>query len=158
VAAVALYFGKLPTDLDQEQLHDYLFYLQKKSKTPSQSYFKHTVYGLRFLLKSGGTKKQMTLSHEEFIRRFALHILPPKFVKIRHYGFLSSGVKIKLKIHQLKTGILTEKTGKLTHAEVIKLTTGFDVEQCLFCKSGRMIIVMQFGANGPPSSINDKRK
>ena len=50
IAAVAIYYGKIPTELDQEQIHDYLFYLQKKSKTPSQSYFKHTVYGLRFLL------------------------------------------------------------------------------------------------------------
>jgi len=54
VAALSLYFGKLPTELDPEQVHDYLFYLQKKSKTPSQTYFKHTVYGLRFLLKSEG--------------------------------------------------------------------------------------------------------
>ena len=54
VASLALYFGKIPTELDPEQIHDYLFYLQKKSKTPSQTYFKHTVYGLRFLLKSEG--------------------------------------------------------------------------------------------------------
>lgn len=54
VSAVALYFGKLPTELDPEQVHDYLFYLQKKSKSPSQTYFKHTVYGLLFLLKSEG--------------------------------------------------------------------------------------------------------
>ena len=54
VAAVSLHFGKIPTELDPEQIHDYLFYLQKKSKSPSQSYFKHTVYGLRFLLKSEG--------------------------------------------------------------------------------------------------------
>jgi integrase len=51
---MSLYFGKLPTELDPEQVHDYLFYLQKQSKTPSQTYFKHTVYGLRFLLKSEG--------------------------------------------------------------------------------------------------------
>ena len=50
----SLHFGKIPTELDPEQIHDYLFYLQKKSKSPSQSYFKHTVYGLRFLLKSEG--------------------------------------------------------------------------------------------------------
>ena len=31
-----------------------MFYQQKKSKTPSQTYFKHCVYGLRFLLKSEG--------------------------------------------------------------------------------------------------------
>lgn len=49
-----MYFGKIPTELAPDQIHDYLFYLQKKSKTPSQTYFKHTVYGLRFLLKSEG--------------------------------------------------------------------------------------------------------
>ena len=54
MASISLYFGKIPTELDPEQVHDYLFYLQKKSKTPSQTYFKHCVYGLRFLLKSEG--------------------------------------------------------------------------------------------------------
>ena len=54
VASISLYFGKLPTELDPEQVQDYLYYLQKKSKTPSQTYFKHCVYGLRFLLKSEG--------------------------------------------------------------------------------------------------------
>jgi len=49
---LALHFEKLPNELDPEQAHDYLFFLQKKSKTPSQTYFKHTVYGLRFMLKS----------------------------------------------------------------------------------------------------------
>jgi integrase/recombinase XerD len=52
IAAIALHFGKIPTQLDPEQIHEYLFLLQKRSKTPSQTYFKHTVYGLRFLLKS----------------------------------------------------------------------------------------------------------
>jgi site-specific recombinase XerD len=54
VAAISLYFGKIPTQLDPEQVQDYLFFQQKKSKTPSQTYFKHCVYGLRFLLKSEG--------------------------------------------------------------------------------------------------------
>ncbi len=54
MAAISLYFGKIPTELDAEQVQDYLFYQQKKSKTPSQTYFKHCVYGLRFLLKSEG--------------------------------------------------------------------------------------------------------
>jgi integrase/recombinase XerD len=31
-----------------------LYLLQQRSKTPSQTYFKHTVYGLRFLLKTEG--------------------------------------------------------------------------------------------------------
>src|SRR5262249_57078997 len=31
----------------------------------------------------------MTLSVEEFLRRFLLHVLPPGFVRIRHFGFLA---------------------------------------------------------------------
>jgi hypothetical protein len=45
--------------------------------------------------RMGGVKKQMTLTHGESILRFALHILPNRFVKIRHYGFLSSTWKRK---------------------------------------------------------------
>lgn len=52
IASLALHFGCLPTELDPEQVQDYLYGLQQRSKTPSQTYFKHTVYGLRFLLKS----------------------------------------------------------------------------------------------------------
>lgn len=34
--------------------------------------------------------KTMTLGTAEFVRRFALHVLPERFVKIRHYGLLSN--------------------------------------------------------------------
>ena len=54
VAAISLHFNCLPTELDPEQVKDYLYELQLRSKTPSQTYFKHTVYGLRFLLKTEG--------------------------------------------------------------------------------------------------------
>ena len=54
-----------------------------------------------------GTKKLMKLSHAEFIRRFSLHILPKRFVKIRHYGYLSSSWKReKLKRLQKQLGIV----------------------------------------------------
>jgi hypothetical protein len=35
-------------------------------------------------------KKELTLEREEFIRRFLDHVLPYRFTKIRHYGFLSN--------------------------------------------------------------------
>jgi len=34
-------------------------------------------------------QRLMTLSVEEFLRRFLLHVLPPGFVRIRHFGFLA---------------------------------------------------------------------
>jgi hypothetical protein len=40
----------------------------------------------------GNTRyKTMTLSPEEFMRRFLLHVLPGGFHRIRHYGLLSNG-------------------------------------------------------------------
>jgi hypothetical protein len=38
----------------------------------------------------GGKVREMTLPAEEFIRRFLLHILPERFVRIRYYGLLST--------------------------------------------------------------------
>jgi hypothetical protein len=35
-------------------------------------------------------KRLMTLHVNEFLRRFLLHVLPPGFVRIRHFGFLST--------------------------------------------------------------------
>jgi hypothetical protein len=41
---------------------------------------------------SGRTRhKTMTLSPEEFMRRFLLHVLPSGFHRIRHYGLLANG-------------------------------------------------------------------
>jgi Putative transposase len=37
----------------------------------------------------------MTLTSDAFISRFLLHVLPKGFHRIRHYGFLSSGVRVK---------------------------------------------------------------
>ena len=38
-------------DLDDDAILDYLHYLKQKRKTPSESFFKHTVYGLRYLYR-----------------------------------------------------------------------------------------------------------
>jgi len=42
-----------------------------------------------------GKKKEMTISVQEFIRRFTLNILPKGFTRIRHYGILSGTWKSK---------------------------------------------------------------
>ena len=45
-------------------------------------------HGVRFATKDG---RSTTLAHQEFIRRFLLHVLPGGFVKIRHFGIMASG-------------------------------------------------------------------
>lgn len=99
MAAVSLHFGKIPTELDPEQIHDYLFYLQKKSQSPSQSYFKHTVYGLRFLLKSEGLSYDY-LSLPEIKREKKL---PVVLSKQEVWRLLSSCRLLK---HKILIGIL----------------------------------------------------
>jgi hypothetical protein len=97
--------------------------------------------------RTEGQKKTMTLSHEEFIRRFALHILPKRFVRIRHYGILSSTWKrSKLTDLQSKlTGI-----GLSSLPDVIK---GSYHKACPCCKTGQMITLLTFGRRGPPSEF-----
>ncbi len=53
---MALHFDCLPTELEEDQVIDYLHLLQQEHNTPSDSYFKHTVYGLRMLCKVEGIK------------------------------------------------------------------------------------------------------
>src|ERR1700758_2268469 len=50
-------------------------------------------------------KRLMTLHVNEFLRRFLLHVLPPGFVRIRHFGFLSTrnrSALLPLCLHLLK--------------------------------------------------------
>lgn len=56
LAHLALYFECTPLALDEEQLQDYLLYIKTRHKTPSESFFKHTVYGLRYAFKLCGQK------------------------------------------------------------------------------------------------------
>lgn len=98
----------------------------------------------------GSVKKVMKLKAGEFLRRFCLHILPPRFMKIRHYGILASRVKPNLKIQQMKMGIISAPRVRQDWKEITKTNLHFDVEACPRCKDGKMIRTHTFQANGPP--------
>ena len=44
----------------------------------------------------GNKQKKMTVSADEFIRRFLLHVLPKSFVRIRHFGFMANSQRLAL--------------------------------------------------------------
>jgi hypothetical protein len=50
----------------------------------------------RYRASETGKLGMCTLPAEEFIRRFLQHVLPKGFVKVRDYGFLSSGCRQRL--------------------------------------------------------------
>ena len=51
LAKLALHFGIDPLELSIEQINDFLYALLKNSNSPSRSYFRLTVYGLKCLFK-----------------------------------------------------------------------------------------------------------
>jgi hypothetical protein len=50
----------------------------------------------RYRTTDTGKLRNCTLPAPEFIRRFLQHVLPRGFVKVRYYGFLSSGLRQRL--------------------------------------------------------------
>ena len=80
-------------------------------------------------------QKLMTLTGVEFLRRFAMHILPRRFVKIRYFGILTSGYRQQVKSLKTKADIV-----QLTETKQQRLVrlTGFDPCQCPKCKTGIM--------------------
>lgn len=67
LATMALHFKCCPTELDEEQVLDYLQQLKTNSRRPSSSYFKHTVYGLRLAYKIVGVpSKRVFLPRMKF--------------------------------------------------------------------------------------------
>lgn len=90
--------------------------------------------------RTNGKAKTMTLSNNEFTRRFARHILPHRYVRIRHYGILSSSWKRgKLQALQLQL--------KVAITPVVVKTM---LHQCPCCKTGTLITIEEFGKRGPP--------
>lgn len=100
--------------------------------------------------RHGDAQKEMTLQATEFLRRFCQHVLPFRFVKIRHYGILSSRNKLKLRDVQFTMGIVVEKKPKATWQEVCKQKLNFDAELCPHCKVGHFHTVSSWSARAPP--------
>jgi len=87
-------------------------------------------------------QKFMTVKAEEFIRRFLMHVLPDKFVRIRHYGILSNRNRI-IKIGKCKRllGVAFEvpSPNKLSSEELLFKLTGIDLRICPCCEKGKML-------------------
>jgi hypothetical protein len=91
--------------------------------------------------KCGGRKKSMTLSLAEFIRRFALHILPKGLAKMRHYGILSSTWK-RQKLKDLQVLLKVTQVVSIAKESMLRI--------CPCCKKGKLVTIEMFDERGPP--------
>jgi hypothetical protein len=94
-------------------------------------------------------KKPVALNGIEFLRRFTMHILPKRFVKIRRYGIYNHTTKGNLRLQfvsEEKPGIealIKQKQTPETNLERLERLTGIDPCRCPVCKTGRMVAVRE---------------
>jgi len=87
-------------------------------------------------------RKIIVLPVREFLRRFLLHVLPKRYVRIRHFGLLGSRLKKEnIKIARAIHGIIDilENEFPLDWKQLLKAVTGLDPDRCPQCKHGTLI-------------------
>ncbi len=103
--------------------------------------------------RQNAKKQLMTLPALEFIRRFAQHILPRAFVRIRHYGILSGTGKTKaipLIRRQLPAGLMPVVVPPRQLLEYNPLV-------CPCCKTETMVLLQVLPKRGPPSGMRTQQ-
>lgn len=99
--------------------------------------------------REGAIKKPVTLDGIEFLRRFTMHILPLRFVKIRRYGIYNHTLKrnLNLQFAELEkptiSAIIKQKQPSETRLERFERLTGINPCICPACKSGLMVRVRE---------------
>ena len=104
-------------------------------------------------------KKPVTLDGVEFLRRFTLHILPKRFVKIRYYGIYNHTTKSHLQLQfipeekpDLETLIDREKSTN-TSLQRFEQLTGINPCLCPVCKTGKMVRVSELPRIRAPDGL-----
>jgi hypothetical protein len=97
--------------------------------------------------KDGGQQKEMSLPAVEFMRRFLLHVLPQRFVRVRHCGLHHSNKRKDLERCRALLGLEPElpEPPQLKLSEWVQSVLGVDPLMCLFCGAGRMFVYREFG-------------
>jgi Putative transposase/Transposase zinc-binding domain len=107
-------------------------------------------------------QKTMTLSAQEFIRRFLIHVLPDGFQRIRYYGFLSNRhreekLAICRQLLAMPPAVREKASGELLsdggYEALYEKLTGASLRECPICREGRMVAV-EILAPSLPQSID----
>lgn len=94
--------------------------------------------------KNDGKKEVIVLSSNEFLRRFCMHILPRKFMKIRHYGILSNRNKKKsLQQARKSLGVRALQKKDKDWKVILFEKYGVDISVCPKCKKGKMVTIQE---------------
>ncbi|GJL90291.1 MAG: putative transposase y4qJ [Minwuia thermotolerans] len=100
----------------------------------------------------GSRQRVLTLEATEFLRRFLLHVLPKRFVRIRYYGFLANRWRVeRLKLCRELLGVAS-KVETTTDEEEEAASEGEVVQAaCPKCGEGRMLRAGLVAPVSPPN-------
>jgi hypothetical protein len=103
-----------------------------------------------------GRRREMTLPVEEFIRRFLLHILPHRFVRIRYFGLLANRhrdrqlERCRALLDAAPPAPVPESDEREDWETVYRRVTGRDPTLCAECGHGHLHLVRKLPALGRP--------
>jgi len=91
--------------------------------------------------KHAQQQKVMTLSADEFLRRFLLHVLPDGFQRIRHYGLLGNRHRAEnlARCRELLAVPVPIPQPEPDYRERCRQLSGQDPLRCPLCKTGQMV-------------------
>lgn len=104
--------------------------------------------------------KQNTMHAVKFLHLFSMHILPPAFVRIRHYGLLSPSNRDKVRKVQVQLGgqPVPKMRRKKPYMQICE-EKGWEIGVCPHCKCRMRVIEILEPSRAPPakgiSSRND---
>jgi hypothetical protein len=113
--------------------------------------------------RDGAAKKPISMDGVEFLRRFTMHILPGRFVKIRRYGIYNPTL---IRNHKLQfipeekpdiEATVKKQKDPETNLERLKRLTGINPCLCPVCKTGHMVIVRELPRIRSPGLISLKQ-
>ena len=96
--------------------------------------------------RDNAVKKPVALDGVEFLRRFTMHILPARFVKIRYFGIYNHTTKKKLELQFVPEPkphidtLIKNKEPPESRLKRLERLTGYNPCECPVCKTGRMIV------------------
>lgn len=112
--------------------------------------------------RDSAINKPVTLNGVEFLRRFTMHILPQRFVKIRRFGIYNPTFIRNNKLQFVPEekpdiqAIIKKQKGSETRLERLERLTGINPCLCPVCKTGRMVIIRELPRIRSPSLFYSK--
>ena len=93
--------------------------------------------------RRGNRPRTMTLSREEFLRRFLLHVLPTGFMRIRHFGLFANRTRAA-KLAAARSALKQPAPKPVppeTPVDFLRRVRGIDITRCTHCRHGHLHIV-----------------